>query len=343
MDHFDREEHVATLRPPAPGATATRSGAIDALRVLAVVGVVAGHVWSGPLVDAGLYTWHVPVFFLLAGYLWRTRRPGARRAEVTEAKKRFRTIMTPYLAWLAVTLIVHVGILRQRGSLAPEAVILPLMGGSLNAGPFGAYWFMTALFLSALMFRALERVPLVLRTALIVGLAVVTHVFREVLAPLPLSIGVAGAALVFMLAGQALQHLRSRVRGPVRVGAVCLVVGVVPVVAGVSAPLDMKYGELGTPVLSVVVAVLITVGLLLMLEGVFPLLPGSVHVLSERFAAGCLMVVLTHTYVLWLLAVPDTERSFWVLVAALVLPWAVAMILHRTPLSQVFLGMPRAT
>ena len=335
---------MATLRAPAPApsVTATRSGAIDALRVLAVVGVVAGHVWSGPLVDAGLYTWHVPAFFLLSGYLWKTRRPGARRAVVTEAKRRFRTIMTPYLAWLAVTLIVHVGILRHRGSLTPEAVILPLMGGSLNAGPFGAYWFMTALFLSALMFRALERVPLVLRAAIIVGLAIVTHVFREVLAPLPLSIGVAGAALVFMLAGQGLQHLRSRVRRPIRVGAVCLVMGVVPVLAGVSAPLDLKYGELGTPVLSVVVAVLINVGLLLMLEGVFPLLPGTVHVLSERFAAGCLMVVLTHTYVLWLLAVPDAERSYWVLAAALVLPWAVAMILRRTPLSQVFLGTPRA-
>ncbi|MHA7238535.1 acyltransferase family protein [Arthrobacter sp. TMS1-12-1] len=337
------EARLATLRAPAPSATATRSGAIDALRVLAVVAVVVGHVWSGPLVDAGLYTWHVPAFFLLAGYLWKARRPGTRRAVAAEAKKRFRTIMTPYLAWLAVTLTVHVVILRHRDALTRDAVILPLMGGSLNAGPFGAYWFMTALFLSALMFRALERVPPVLRVVIVVGLAIVTHLFREVLAPLPLSVGVAGAALVFMLAGQGLMHVRSRVDRPVRVGAVCLVAGVAPVVAGVSAPLDMKYGELGTPVLSVVVAVLINVGLLLVLEGVFPLLPGFVRVLSGRLAAGCLMVVLTHTYVLWLLGVPDAERSYGVLAAALVLPWAVASILHRTPLSPVSLGVPRAT
>ncbi|WP_181034925.1 acyltransferase family protein [Arthrobacter sp. B0490] len=338
---------MTTLRAPIPGAPtpdarAVRSGAIDGLRVLAVVGVVAGHVWSGPLVDAGLYTWHVPAFFLLSGYLWKAREPGTRGASVTEAKKRFGTIMTPFFAWLVVTLIVHVAIHRYRGTLTPEAVILPLLGGSLNAGPFGAYWFMPALFLSAVLFRVLERATLVLRIVLIAGLAIITDLFQEVLAPLPMSLGVAGGALVFMLAGQGLQHLRSRVEAPIRVGAVCLAAGAAPVIAGVSAPLDMKYGELGTPVLGVAVAVLIGVGLLLMLEGLFPLLPGWVHAVSGRLAAGCLMVVLTHTYVLWLLDVPDAERSYRVLVLALVLPWAVALILHRTPLSRLSLGMPRA-
>jgi acyltransferase len=337
------EASLATLYARAPAVPATRSGAIDALRVLAVVAVVTGHVWAGPLIDAGLYTWHVPAFFLLSGYLWKARGPDTRWAVAAEARKRFRTIMIPYCAWLAVTLLVHVPIHLHRGTLTSEAVILPLMGGSLNAGPFGAYWFMSALFISAIMFRALERVPLVLRVALIAGITVVIYLFGDVLAPLPLSLGVAGAALVFLLAGQALRHVRARVKAPIRSGAVCLVAGAAPVLAGMSAPLDMKYNELGTPVLSVVVAVLISSGLLLILEGVFSRLPVWVHAISTKLAAGCLMVVLTHTYVLWLLPVPDTERSFWVLIAAVVLPWAVAMILNRTPLSGIFLGTARAT
>ncbi|MHA7178599.1 acyltransferase family protein [Arthrobacter sp. MDB2-24] len=334
---------MATLSARAPAVPATRSGAIDALRVLAVVAVVAGHVWSGPLVDAGLYTWHVPAFLLLSGYLWKSREPGAPRPVAAEAGKRFRTIMVPYCAWLVGTLLVHVPIHLHRGTLTSDAVILPLVGGSLNAGPFGAYWFMSALFLSAVMFRALERVPLVLRVALIAGITVVLHLYGDVLAPLPLSLGVAGSALVFLLAGQALRHVRTRVEAPILCGTVCLLAGAAPVLTGTSAPLDLKYNELGTPVLSVVVAVLISSGLLLILEGVFSRLPAWAHALSTKLAAGCLMVVLTHTYVLWLLPVPDTERQFWVLIAALVLPWSVAMILHRTPLSRIFLGAPRAT
>jgi acyltransferase len=86
-------------------------------------------------------------------------------------------IMIPYIASLVVTLLVHIPIHMHRGTLTSEAVILPLMGGSLNAGPFGAYWFMSALFISAFMFRALERVPLVLRVALIVGITVVIYLF----------------------------------------------------------------------------------------------------------------------------------------------------------------------
>ncbi|MBG6216270.1 fucose 4-O-acetylase-like acetyltransferase [Arthrobacter sp. CAN_A6] len=333
---------MATLHATTPTATAARSGAIDALRVVAVVGIVTGHVWAGPIIDAGLYTWHVPAFFLLSGYLWKSRKPDARRAVAAEAKKRFRTIMTPYVAWLVVTLLAHVAIHSHRGTLTPEAVTLPLIGGSLNAGPFGAYWFMPALFISAIMFRAVERVPLVPRVAIIGGITVVTHLFGDALALLPMSLGVAGSALIFMLAGHGLQHFRALVQAPIRIGAACLLVGTAPILARTSAPLDMKYGELGTPVLSVVAAVLIGFGLLLILEGVFSRLPGWVHAMSTRLAAGCLMVVLTHTYVLWLLAIPDTGRSYWVLIAAVALPWAVAMILNRTPLSQVFLGTPRA-
>ncbi|WP_051477022.1 acyltransferase family protein [Arthrobacter sp. Br18] len=338
---------MATLYAPAPApapvSAEARSGAIDALRIFAVVGIVTGHVWAGPVTDAGLYTWHVPAFFLLSGYLWKIQKPDARRAVAAEAKKRFRTIMTPYCAWLVVTLLVHVTIHDHRGTLTPPAVILPLIGGSLNAGPFGAYWFMPALFISAIMFRALERVPLVLRLSIIAGIAVVTYLFGEDLALLPMSLGVAGSALIFMLAGQGLQHFRTRVKRPVRFGSVCLIAGAAPILLGVSASLDMKYGELGTPVLSAVAAVMISSGLLLILEGVFSRLPIRVHTISTRLAVGCLMVVLTHTYVLWLLPVPDTERSFWVLIAAVVLPWAVALVLNRTPLSQIFLGTPRAT
>ncbi|AUZ87618.1 hypothetical protein CVO76_08230, partial [Arthrobacter agilis] len=131
------EASLATLHTRAPAAPSTRSGAIDALRVLAVVAVVTGHVWAGPLIDAGLYTWHVPAFFVLSGYLWKNREPHLRGAVATEAKKRFRTIMTPYVAWLVLTLLVHVPLHIKRGTLTTDAVTLPLIGGSLNAGPFG--------------------------------------------------------------------------------------------------------------------------------------------------------------------------------------------------------------
>lgn len=333
---------MATLDKPAQAGAATRSGAIDALRVVAVVGIVAGHVWSGPLVDAWLYTWHVPAFFLLSGYLWKTREPGARGAVRAEAGKRLRTIMVPYAAWLAVTLLIHVVMLNVRDQFQPEAVILPVVGGSLNAGPFGAYWFMPALFLSAVAFRALEVVPLALRITAIIAITAALYPVGQDLALLPLSVGVSGGALIFMLAGQGLRHIRARVRWPIRVGALCLLTGLVPTLIGRPASLDIKYGEFGTPVLGIVAAVLISSGLLLILEGVFTRLPAAVHAVSTSLAAGCLMVVLTHTYVLWLLEIPEEERPFWVLLLALAVPWGIALVLHRTPLSRVLLGTPRA-
>ena len=75
-----------------------RSAAIDSLRLLGIVAVVAGHVWSNELARDLLYTWHVPLFFVLSGYLWARDRSMA-----LEVPNRWGTIGLPYTAWLSLS------------------------------------------------------------------------------------------------------------------------------------------------------------------------------------------------------------------------------------------------
>lgn len=55
---------------PAP----SRSVGIDVVRVIAIVAIVAGHAWTRVRSALVVHAWHVPVFFILSGYLWSGRR-----------------------------------------------------------------------------------------------------------------------------------------------------------------------------------------------------------------------------------------------------------------------------
>jgi acyltransferase len=69
------------------GSRGTRSVPFDAVRVLAMLAILAGHVWVNGPARLFLYTWHVPIFFVLSGYLWKPNRSLA-----GEVKNRVRSV-----------------------------------------------------------------------------------------------------------------------------------------------------------------------------------------------------------------------------------------------------------
>lgn len=312
-----------------------RSAALDAVRVLAIVAVVAGHVWSGPELRPYVYTWHVPVFFLLTGYLWR---PG--RSVVDEVGRRARTLLVPYVWWLALLLGGLVAVsLAQGDAPALGTVRDVLLGGSYAGRPFSAFWFVTALFVSAVLYRVVSRLSLPWQWLVAAGLVLLGQVAGPWLALVPWSVGLAVPCVAFLVAGRTFAVHRGAVRGAAvpLVGLLLLGVGAALVVGGAAAPLDLKDVELGTPGLSVVVAVLLSVGLVLLAEAFVPRLPGRVQRPTVALAGAGLMVVLTHAFVLWLLQTPPQGRPVDFLLALLV-PWAGGLLLARSRWAAPLLG-----
>ncbi len=124
---------------------------LDALRGLGIVLVVYGHVArglmkAGVLPDGGLwrsadalvYSFHMPLFFILAGWLFRQSL--ARQGALRLLGNKIRTVVYPYLLWSVVQGSVEI-----------------LTAGSTNSGnrpdllqilwqPFDQFWFLYALF-----------------------------------------------------------------------------------------------------------------------------------------------------------------------------------------------------
>lgn len=241
---WDRAVRHDAAMPKPP-----RSPGVDLLRIGGIVAIVAGHVWDNAFTRDALYTWHVPVFFFLAGYYWNQKRTV--REELT---KRNHTLLWPYLSWLVLIGVPFFAWLTARtGSVPVETIWKTVWGGAFAGRPFSAFWFVTALFFGALLYRwcgslrwrgsDLRWLPWI-PALLGLGIAYATD---GLLAKLPLSAGVAVPCLIFVLAGSTAQRHRQSIRHPRTVGLALLAVSAALVIGGVSAPLDLKQADFGTP------------------------------------------------------------------------------------------------
>ncbi|GAA1408256.1 hypothetical protein AUR04nite_35200 [Glutamicibacter uratoxydans] len=215
-----------------------------------------------------------------------------------------------------------------------------VLGGSYLTRPFSAFWFVTALIVASLLFRFFERFPAWVGVSITgVGL-LAAYMIPEVVSGIPYAAGVAIPALLFIYAGKACQQVRLSGARLVVAAFVLIGVGLLFAISGLSAPLDMKASNFGTPVVSIAVAVCICAGLTLFGLWMEQFISAVFGRLIGELAIGGFMVVLTHAAVLYALGTQPNQiiPDFYL---ALTIPWAAAVFLHRTRLSGWALGLPQ--
>lgn len=303
-----------------------RSGAVDLVRLIAVGAIVAGHAFTKEVTQDWLYTWHVAVFFILTGYLWK---PG--RALSTEVSRRAVSLGKPYVAAFAV---LAVALLLVRPDDAAGKIIRALAGGRYAQMPFVTLWFVSALFFTAVLFRLIERLPYPLQWAIGITGAAMAWTWSGPLSRTPLGIGYIATCLIYVLIGDALRRARERVTHPAMTGAAVLVLGAILVAVGWAAPLDIKLGDDGTPVFSTLASSAVSIGLILLAEAIVR--PGPFSKLCTLLALPLLTVVLLHPLVLWL------DIPSWAQFAiGVAIPLAIGIAALRTPLAPWITGQNR--
>ena len=126
-------------------------------------------------------------------------------------------------------------------------------GGEKAKAPFTAFWYFTAVWFSGIFYRYItQRSPLVYGIFILLSLLAGSF-FGEELANLPLGIGIAFCSLVFYAAGHGLQALQTKITVPWYFSLPLLGVSVYLISSGVVAPMVLKSGDFGTPVISTLV------------------------------------------------------------------------------------------
>ena len=132
---------------------------VDVARGIGIIAVVAGHVWTrGPARDA-IYSFHMPLFFLLSGMLSRPHPVAAFtwRQIVTQGR--------PYAAFLILLLLADQIVEPMKGKAPifrdwPQDMESVLLGGTWLGGPFIIFWFVPCLMVARIAFNiALRRWP----------------------------------------------------------------------------------------------------------------------------------------------------------------------------------------
>jgi len=318
-------------RAAAPQAIQNRLIGIDLVRVVGVVAIIAGHVFGGISTGYSIYSWHVPLFFFLSGYLWRSKR--SLRDEVS---RRARTLLVPYIIWLVIISATWAVFLSPK-KRPSEPVRDLLLGGSYIGGLYAPFWFVTCLFAAAVIMRATWNVhqglPLVVGIA---GLAW-SAADPQSLKAWPLAIGLAIPAVFIMCVGLWFHRIHPRIRRPHLVGLVVLGLSMTLALLHVGGQVSMKGGSLGRPVLGVGLACAISAGLLLTCTWLAEHFSDRSMATVVALAECSLMVILTHSLVISTARVSGLSSSLAIFTLAVVVPFAAALVIRRTPLRSYLL------
>jgi len=184
---------------------------IDTCKGLGIFLVVFGHVFQGHDANTFIYSFHMPLFFFISGFLFKVKENSFKPF----FKKKFRTIIIPYLSFAIISYLYWVFLERHfRQHDLMISIYEPLVGIFYGNGnnnwmqPNIPLWFLTCLFaiemIYYLIIKTVKRkffIPLVV--LLCIALSVVNGFYFTYY--LPLGLEAALGSLVFFGAGHFLK------------------------------------------------------------------------------------------------------------------------------------------
>jgi fucose 4-O-acetylase-like acetyltransferase len=320
-------ENRGTSAKPA-GDRRERLDWIDVARGIGIVAVVVGHVWTRGHLRDTVYSFHMPLFFLLSGLLSKPQ-PVARFTW-----RQLTSQLRPYFAFLALLILVDQIVEPQKGGRPifhtwPQDLLPILLGGTWLRGPYTIFWFVPCLMVARI---ALNLIlvrwpdPVAWRWGfVIVPMLVLAYVGGIATDVSPLGLLTVPVAFVLLWTGAAWQRVTWRNWMAAPLAALSL--------AGLTLlfpTLNMKAGDYGWPILSICSAIATS---LLIFRLSLPIAPYAAWL--GVLGRASLVIMYLHVALIHYLS-PYLGKP-WLLAIALLLPSALYHLLRVTPLRRVFL------
>lgn len=121
---------------------------LDSLRGFGIILITLGHLGCFELLERYLYSFHVPLFFFISGYLYRRGTVPLK----DYIKKKTDTIFIPFVAWTVLSTMVNVVLGYNLQPLIEKA--LTICGKLTWNSPL---WFLLVLYFVEILFALLDR------------------------------------------------------------------------------------------------------------------------------------------------------------------------------------------
>jgi len=132
---------------------------LDTAKGIGIVLVVLGHVHIPDPAGKYIFAFHIPLFFLVSGYLFGMMKPTGFAGFL---KKKTRSLIVPYVAFFLILYIYVVAIGSRYGENTPKDFSTPIKGLFFSSadyitGIFTPMWFLPCLFTTEMMFFWISR------------------------------------------------------------------------------------------------------------------------------------------------------------------------------------------
>lgn len=187
---------------------------IDNLKAIGIILVVIGHTNLPKFLEYYIYSFHIPMFFFISGYLFSS---GKVTSFIQFAKKKFKSLIIPYLifavisyvVWMIINLIKYQPIDFSLAESKSFYIIKPIIGIFYSNGidtwliPNVALWFLTCLFVTEILFFVISKYIKDRKLLLTLAILAIAGFLDSLFMPmrLPWGIDVAITALVFYGSG----------------------------------------------------------------------------------------------------------------------------------------------
>ena len=122
---------------------------IDIFRGIGISLMVAGHIGFGCYFDHFIHAFHMPMFFFISGFLYKSRKD---KTLAEQIKKKYKALIIPYIFFGLLNYLfycVHYGV-----KLSPLVHLFSL--NTCNLPIAGALWFLTAFYGSIIIYICID-------------------------------------------------------------------------------------------------------------------------------------------------------------------------------------------
>lgn len=131
----------------------TRNRYIDISKGIGMILVILGHcVWFGGKVHNWIFAFHMPLFFILAGFFLK------RENYIFYFKKKIRGLIIPYIVFSIIGVLVSLIIPEWRKWLNVKSVLKDIYFANPNVSNVSSIWFLVCLFWCCVLIQGIFRV-----------------------------------------------------------------------------------------------------------------------------------------------------------------------------------------
>ena len=125
---------------------------IDILKGLGIVLMVLGHLHLSNTLNRFIYAFHMPLFFIISGYLYR--RPACLK---NYSLKKVKVLMSPYLLWGCVYSVIAAILTPHFFISFWKSIVAVFFKGTYDLPVESALWFLPAMLWTSLFYALIDK------------------------------------------------------------------------------------------------------------------------------------------------------------------------------------------